>query len=322
MRIAFDATAIPRNRAGAGVYIFNVVQALAQVDALSEYVIFARPEFIAEFGITQPNFTFVPVMAESQHKRLLWEQTGLPRAVRRMGIDVLHSPHYTMPLRVSCRTVVTFHDMIFFLMPDMMDGRGRTAIFQKMMQWGGRHADRLIAVSESTRQDMLRVLHIRPERVVSIPEAAHGAFRRLPAMQAQATCARYDLVPGRFILFVGVLEPRKNVPLLLKAYARLASEFPDVPLAIAGKKGWMFDEIFEQVTALSLADRVRFLGYVPEDDLVGLYNTARVFAYPSRYEGFGLPVLEGLQCGAPVDHDEHLQPARSGRRRRSARRPG
>lgn len=169
-----------------------------------------------------------------------------------------------------------------------------------MMRRSAERADRLIAISESTRQDVLRFKSLPPERVVSIPLAASGAFRRVDEAQARASCTRYDLTPNRFILYVGVLEPRKNVPLLLKAYARLAAEYPDVPLAIAGKKGWMFDEIFQQVTTLKLTERVRFLGYVPEEDLVGLYNTARVFAYPSRYEGFGLPVLEGLQCGAPV----------------------
>ena len=146
----------------------------------------------------------------------------------------------------------------------------------------------------------MRFKSLPAERVIAIPLAASAAFRRVSSEQAQQACARYAIIPGKFILYVGVLEPRKNVPLLMEAYAQIAAEYPDVPLIIAGKKGWMYEEIFQQVTQLGIAERTRFLGYVPEDDLIGLYNAARVFVYPSRYEGFGLPVLEAMQCGVPV----------------------
>ncbi len=299
MRVAFDATAIPPNRAGAGVYIFNLVQALAGIDRVNTYHVYAKPDHIAELGIAQPNFHFTAMPHTSTLRRLAWEQTTLPREIRRHKIDVLHSPHYTMPLQPGCKSVVTFCDMIFVLFPSM-HSRVRRSFFQRMMRRSAERADRLIAISESTRQDVLRFRSLPPERVVSIPLAASGAFRRVDEAQARAACARCNLTPHKFILYVGVLEPRKNVPLLLEAYARLAADYPDVPLVIAGKKGWMYEEIFRQVTNLGIAERVRFLGYVPEDDLIGLYNTARVFVYPSRYEGFGLPVLEAMQCGAPV----------------------
>jgi glycosyltransferase involved in cell wall biosynthesis len=115
-----------------------------------------------------------------------------------------------------------------------------------------------------------------------------------------AVCARYDLVPGRFVSYVGVLEPRKNVPVLIEAYARIVAEYPDVPLVIVGKKGWMYDVIFARVQELGLGERVRSLGYISEADLIALYSGTGAFVYPSRYEGFGLPVLEAMRCGAPV----------------------
>lgn len=299
MRIAFDATAIPANRAGAGIYIFNLVQALAKIDTVNQYHVYAKPDHIAEFGIVQPNFHFVSMPHTSTLRRLAWEQTVLPREIKRHHIDVLHSPHYTMPFQPGCKSIVTFCDMIFVLFPHMHN-HVRRIFFQRMMRRSAERADMLIAISESTRGDVLRYKHLPPERVISIPLAASDAFRRMPASESQVACARYNLTPGRFILYVGVLEPRKNVPLLMEAYARIAAEYPDVPLVIAGKKGWMYEEIFRQVTLLGITERVRFLGYVPEDDLIGLYNAARVFVYPSRYEGFGLPVLEAMQCGVPV----------------------
>ncbi len=299
MRIAFDATAIPANRTGAGNYIFNLVQALARIDAQNEYYIFAKPDHIDEFGIDQPNFRFQSVDLSSRPLRLAWEQFGLPFGLKRLGVDVLHSPHYTMPIPKTCKSVVTFCDMTFHLLPDMHSLLKRI-FFRRMMRWSARHADRLIAISESTRRDVMRLLNVAPQRILSIPLAASSDYCALPAEHVAETCTRYGLTPGTYIYYVGVLEPRKNVPLLLEAYAALAAEFPDVPLVIAGKKGWMYDEIFRRVTALGLEQQVRFLGYIPDSDLAPLYNGARVFVYPSRYEGFGLPVLEAMQCGTPV----------------------
>jgi glycosyltransferase involved in cell wall biosynthesis len=299
MRIGFDATAIPANRTGAGNYIFNLVQALARIDSHNQYMIFAKPSHIGEFGIDQPNFHFTGVNLSARPQRLAWEQASLPLRIKQLGLDVLHSPHYTMPLPKTCKSVVTFCDMTFHLLPEM-HSRLKRVFFQRMMRWSASHADKLIAISESTRHDVIRLLNVAPEQIVTIPLAASPDYRALPANCVAEVCTRYELMPGRYIAYVGVLEPRKNVPLLIEGYAALAAEFPDIPLVIAGKKGWMYDEIFQRLTALGLEQRVRFLGYVPDADLTPLYNGARVFVYPSRYEGFGLPVLEAMQCGTPV----------------------
>lgn len=301
MRIAFDATAIPANRAGAGIYIFSLVKALAAVDRDNEYRVFVKPEHEAELGVLGSNFKTMSVPALSAPRRLAWEQTALPQAVRRFKADVLHSPHYTTPLALGggCRRVVTFHDMTYLLMPEL-HSRFHRRFFPPMMWAAARQADRLIAVSESTRQDVLRLLGPDPSKVVTVLEAAGPVFRPVAPAEVLDVCTRYGLPPGRFLLYVGVLEPRKNVPMLLHAFAKIAVQFPEVPLVIAGKKGWMYDAIFAELTALGLADRVVFTGYVPEEDLPRLYGGARAFVYPSLYEGFGLPVLEAMQCGAPV----------------------
>jgi glycosyltransferase involved in cell wall biosynthesis len=299
MHIALDATAIPLRRAGAGNYIFKLLQALAALDRENRYVFFAKRAHIDELGIDQPNVELVPTDHAARPLRLIWEQSELPYKLRRLGVNVLHSPHYTMPLAKACRSIVTIPDMTFELLPELHTAVKRI-FFRAMMRWSARHADRLIAISESTRSDIIRILGVSPDRVVAVPLAADAEFRPLPPARVTTVCTDYGVVAGRYVCYVGVLEPRKNLPLLLQAYAALPRELQAMPLVIAGKKGWMYHEILERVTALGLGDRVLFVGHVPQDRLPALYNGARAVVYPSIYEGFGLPVLEAMQCGVPV----------------------
>jgi len=299
MRIGIDATAMPLQRAGAGNYIFNLIQALARVDRSNEYVIFAKPAHQAELGVNGPRVCFVPCEFAGRAVRLVWEQVGLPRQVRAHRLDVLHSPHYTMPLRHSARSVVTFCDMTFLLHPELHQPIKRV-FFPAMMRVSARRADRLIAISESTRDDLVRLWAVDRARIATIPLAADTGYRPRAPEEVVEVCGRYGLQPGGYILYVGMLEPRKNVDRLVEAFGRVATELPGVDLVIAGRPGWMYDQIFAQVEALGLRERVRFTGYVPHDALPGLYSGARLFAYPSKYEGFGLPVLEAMSCGSPV----------------------
>lgn len=299
MRIGVDATAMPLQRTGAGNYIFNLIQSLARVDRSNEYVIFGKAAHEVELGVDGPNVTFVRREFAGRGLRLAWEQLGLPTQVKAHRLDVLHSPHYTMPLHHGARSVVTFCDMTFLLHPELHEPVKRY-FFPAMMRWSARRADRLIAISESTRDDLVRLWSLDPARIAAIPLAADASYRACTPEEVGAVCDRLGLTPGAYLLYVGVLEPRKNVDRLVEAFGRVADRLPDVSLVIAGRKGWMYDRIFAQVNALGLHDRVRFTGYVASEDLPALYAGARLFAYPSRYEGFGLPVLEAMSCGAPV----------------------
>ena len=299
MRIGIDATALPLQRTGVANYVFGLLRGLATVDAETAYVVFATPHLIAELGIARPNFRFVPIEFPARGLRLAWEQIGLPRRIRQERLDLLHSPHYTMPLRHPVRSVVTFCDMTFLLHPELHQPVKR-AFFPAMMRWSARHADRLITISSSTRDDLSRLWHVDPARVTPVPLAAGAEYHPATPEAVAAVCARHGLRPGGYILYVGVLEPRKNVDRLVAAFGRAAASLPGLDLVIAGKRGWMYDQIFAQVQALGLGHRVRFTGYVAQEDLPGLYSGARLFAYPSRYEGFGLPVLEAMRCGVPV----------------------
>jgi glycosyltransferase involved in cell wall biosynthesis len=299
MRIGIDATNLNSGWAGLGQYVSNLARSLSEVDRENQYFIFARPKIQSELKIKSSNFQFVNINQPYRPLRLAWEQYGLPLQVKRRGIDILHSPHYTMPVIPSCKTVVTFHDMTYKLHPELHRPFHRH-FFPRMMNWSARHADQLITVSESTRTDAIRLIGVDPNKVTSIPLAASEQYRQLQASDVKETCARYNLIPGQFLCYVGVLEPRKDVPLLIKAYSKIADSINGMPLVIIGKKGWMFDEIFRQITDLGLEKQIKIPGYVSTSDLVGLYNGAKVFVYPSRYEGFGLPILEAMQCGTPV----------------------
>ena len=299
MRIGIDATALPLQRTGVANYVFGLLGGLAGVDQHNTYVVFAKPVHIAQFGITKPNFSLVPVELRARGLRLAWEQVGLPRQVRRRQLDLLHSPHYTMPLRHAARAVVTFCDMTFLLHPELHQAVKRL-YFPAMMRWSARNADRLITISESTRDDLVRMWGLDPGRVTAVQLAAGAEYEPPAPERIAAVCARHGLRPGGYALYVGVLEPRKNVDRLVAAFGQAADRLDGLDLVIAGKRGWMYGQIFAQVEALGLTNRVRFPGYVAMEDLPALYSGARLFAYPSRYEGFGLPVLEAMRCGVPV----------------------
>ena len=302
MRVGIDATAIPRTRAGAGNYIFHLIRGISEADTSNSYVVFSRPQHVEEWGIRQPNIVFHETDLASRPLRLLWEQTILPILARHHRLDVLHSPHYTFPLFVPMRRVVTILDMTFFLYPEL-HSLAKRVFFRTMISLAARFADRLITISDSTATDLFRVLGSRAlaEKTHPIPLAADPAYRPISDASAiSSVCERFGLEPGRFILSVGVLEPRKNLPVLLRAYRGLRDEGVRHPLAIVGKRGWMFESIFSAVEELQLTHDVVFTGHVSDADLPYLYNGATVFVYPSIYEGFGLPVLEALACGTPV----------------------
>ncbi len=299
LRIGIDATAVPARRTGAGNYIFNLVKALTRVDQRNEYVVFAQPAFAEQLGPTPANMRVDVRTFGSRAQRLLWEQATLPRLVSRLTLDLLHSPHYTMPLGLRTRSVVTFCDMTFVLYPELHEPVKRV-FFPAIMRWSARRADRLIAISESTGHDLARLWQVPAGRITTIPLAADPKFNAPEEADVAGITARYGLAGRGYILYVGVLEPRKNVDRLVEAFAAIAAQVPDVDLAIAGGRGWMYDAIFAQVARTGLSERVKFLGHITQEELPALYAGARAFAYPSQYEGFGIPVLEAMLCGTPV----------------------
>ncbi len=300
LRVAIDCSSIPRQMAGAGVYTYQLVRALAETPGEERIIAFARQGLFDEIAARQKRLHVVHVDPSSRPARLAWEQTVLPLLLRRLRVRVLHSPHHTTPAALpGVRRVVTVHDVTFMILPQRyplvrrlyMEGLTRAAV---------RVADAIITPSQAVRRDVIERLGVPGERVVAVPEAAGPQYVPVEDADALGRLRWKHHLPTTFILSVGSLEPGKNRGRLLRAYARLRQAGVDCPLVIAGQAAWRFERDFELVGRLGLDEHVRFLGYVPDEELPGLYSAATLFVFPSLYEGFGLPVLEAMACGAPV----------------------
>ena len=231
--------------------------------------------------------------------RIAWEQSVLPLELVREGADLLHALGFVSPVAWRGRTVVTVYDLSFLRFPETFNRSNRIYLSQ-FTPPSLRRADRVITISEETRRDVIELCGVPPERVTAILLAADERFEPAAPDDVTAFRARHDL-PDRSVLYQGTLQPRKNVETLVRAYARLRDQGSDDHiLVLAGPRGWQYESIFELTRQLGLADSVRFPGFVPDDDLPLWYSSATVFAYPSVYEGFGLPLLEAMACGAPV----------------------
>ncbi|MCU0494627.1 MAG: glycosyltransferase family 4 protein [Chloroflexaceae bacterium] len=209
-------------------------------------------------------------------------------------LDLVFGPDFVLP-PTRARTLVTIHDVTFLINPEWFEAAFRRYI-NSCMPRSLQRADLVLVDSEATRTDLVRLTHVPKERVAVVYlGAALDVFRPLPASVTEPVRQKFNL-PQDFLLFVSTLEPRKNLVRLLEAMSYLDSS---LHLVVAGKKGWLFDEIFATVQRLGLTERIHFLGPVYEE-LPALYNLARAFVYPSLYEGFGMPVIEAMACGTPV----------------------
>jgi glycosyltransferase involved in cell wall biosynthesis len=300
MRIGIDATALPPRPVGAGNYIIQLIRSISDLETEHEFIVFAQESGAALLDIQERDcFHLVVSPDQSPGRRLVWEQVSFPGLIRRERIDLLHSLHYTRPLRLPCASVVTFHDMTFFLYPQLHT-RAKRLFFPLAIRYSARHADALISVSESTRQDAIRLAGVEPGKIFTVPLGVSQDFHPISDPVARNQIRERYRLPEDFILYVGLVEPRKNLPLLVKSYKALVERGISLPLVIVGRFGWMYQEVLDLVEALGIKERVWFAGYIPQEDLPIVYNLASLFVYPSLYEGFGLPVLEAMACGVPV----------------------
>ncbi len=299
-RVLVDATAVPADRGGVGRYVDGLVSALAAAGA--DLAISCQRSDAERYGRMAPQAAVVAGPAAIAHRpaRLAWEQTGLPLVAQQVGAEVVHSPHYTMPLRAGRPVVVTIHDATFFTEPDMHSSVKGT-FFRSATRTALRRSTRCVVPSKATRDEVIRLLDAD---ATLIDVAYHGVDQQtfhVPALEEQQRVqARLGLAGQPFIAFLGTLEPRKNVPGLIRGWVKACADRADAPaLVLAGGNGWD-DTIDAAVSEVPAHLRVLRPGYLRFSDLPGFLGGATIVAYPSHGEGFGLPVLEAMACGAPV----------------------
>ncbi len=297
MRVGIDARLVYYNRAGIGQYILQLSKALANLKA-DEDTFFLLQSRKDDLAIVNGHSNFLrKSLWTPSHNR--FEQITLSFEVSQLGLDLLHSPDFIPPFRRNCKSVITVHDLAFLLYPHFLTKESARYYGQIDQAW--RQADHIIVVSETTKHDSIKMLGVPEKKITVIHEAANPIYRPLPNDEARQFVKQKYKLDQEYILFVSTIEPRKNLPGLLQAYRRLRDDYKrQEPLVLAGSNGWLWEEVYETVERLNLKDYVIFLGRVPSEDLVYLYNAARLLVHPSFYEGFGLTPLEAMTCGTPV----------------------
>ena len=299
MHIAIDAHSVGTGLAGNETYAANLVEALAEVDRENRYTVYVtRAEAFERFKGRWPN---VGVRRTLPHTPLLRVPFTLSAELRRRPVDLLHV-QYTAPPAAPCPVVVTVHDLSFEHLPETFKRRSWMQL-RLTVRRTVRRAAHVIAPSEFTRRDLIETYKLDPARVSAIPLAASARFGPVTDAGEIERVRRHYGLEGDYILAVGSIQPRKNLARLVRAYSGLRRERgrSNLPqLVLVGKKAWLYGETLKAVEEEGVGDSVVLTGYVSEGDLPALYTGALCFAYPSYYEGFGLPPLEAMRCGTAV----------------------
>ncbi len=307
MRIAIDYTPAVHQRAGIGRYTRSLVAALTCLDTHNEYTLLVFGRTGAHFVPTglraNVRLRFAPV--SDRWATVLWYRLGLPVPVDVFTgrAQLFHGPSFTLPPSLT-PSLLTVHDLSFLRFPQGAHP-ALLAWLSKAVPRSLRRACHVLADSESTRADLMELMDISPDRITVIGAGVEPCFRPVTDQGTlDGVRVRYQL-PTRFILSVSTLEPRKNFTGLIAAFSQLTatargSPLADLHLVIAGGRGWLYDDIFAAAEASPVRERIHFAGFVADEDLPALYSLADLFAFPSYYEGFGIPVLEAMACGAPV----------------------
>jgi glycosyltransferase involved in cell wall biosynthesis len=317
VRIGFDVSALCVPQSGVGTYTSNL---LSRLQTLGDEMIplYHRPPLHGavngsmDGGMdgsmdgnngaapdlwTYPNRTYPN---KAYPNKTVWMQCILPLQLSRLEVNVGHFTNNVAPLLSPCPTVLTIHDMTLWLFPQYHYGL-RLLSMRPFIPLAARRAAAIIAISSATKRDIMRILRVPAEKIHVIHEAPAASFRPMDRETALKVVGKDKAVPERFVLYVGTIEPRKNLVRLLQAFAHLWHNHV-VPhkLVLVGQRGWKEEPVFRAVETLGLQEAVLFLGYVPQERLVALYNLAEALVLPSLYEGFGLPVVEAMACGTPV----------------------
>ena len=293
MRIAFSARGLSIPSGGARQFIKSLIPALAECRGDDELFFFYSREQFRGLAADCPE-----IVMESRNK-MWWDFVLLPRMLRKLKIEAAIFPKNVVPPLTGCANYVVIHDLAYFL-PELNAYRWSDTIYMRtLLPRSARRAAGVFAVSENTKRDIAHYTGCDPAKITVTYEAADPIYRRIDDPDRLRLVKEKYHLPARFVLYTGSLSPRKNLVRLLQAFAQVRGKIPH-KLVLTGSKSWKDRSVYEMMDTLGLRDRIEQLGYVEEEDMPVLYTLADVYVYPSLYEGFGLPVLEAMQCGCPV----------------------
>jgi glycosyltransferase involved in cell wall biosynthesis len=306
MRIGIDISLTIGEKAGIGNYCHNLVRSLGTIDHKNKYLLFPfyyyifHPDFKKTERPSHKNFRVNLHWLSKKIIEYLWQAKSVPRRWFFPAVDVLHSTTFCVPKTGYKKLVVTIYDISFLTHPAYhLDET--VAHCHKGTLEAVAHADKIIVISEHTKKDLIHYYHCDPQKIAVTLLGVDERFKRVDDAARIAAAKKKYGITTKFIFNIGSIEPRKNITGLVEAYAQLPGHLQDeYGLIIGGGKGWKNSALYETVARLKLEDRVRFIGFVDDEDLPYLYNGATIFVYPTFYEGFGLPVLEAMACGCPV----------------------
>ena len=309
MHIGIDYTAAVRQRAGIGRYTRNLIRAVAEEDAENRYTLFVAGGWGQGDGLGDwpDNFGVRAVPFSDRLLNILWQRLRIPFPIQLVTgrLDLFHSPDFVLPFVGRTPALLTVHDLSFLRVPQYFVPGFRDYL-ERAVSRGVSRAQHILADSKSTLSDLVELMGVPRDKISVVYPGVERRFTRIEDTQVLARVSdRYSL-PQRFVLGLSTLQPRKNFEGLIEAFRFLLAgtserqETADLHLVICGGLGWMWEELEGRVAQHGLGDRIHFAGFVHDEDLPALYSLASVFAFPSWYEGFGLPVLEAMACGTPV----------------------
>ena len=305
-RIGIDVTSALTQGGGIGRYTRELIRALAPLDSGKQYTFFSA-RVTENTPVPDPlpagsAITYRPSPLSERWLYRIWYRLRFPLPVQLSTgtLDLFHSPDFVLPpVSSNIPTLLTVHDLSFVHYPDTFP-ETLVRYLNGVVPWSVRRATHVLADSQSTKNDLVSLWHVPQDKITVLYSGVSDAYRPiLDDTLVNRVRHTYGLGDRPYILSVGTVQPRKNYGMLIKAFAPVARQFPHV-LAIAGGKGWLESEMMAEAQRQGIADRVLFLGFVADEDLPGLYNGSDLFAFPSLYEGFGLPVLEAMACGVPT----------------------
>lgn len=303
MKIAFDATATPQHLVGAGYYVKELLTLLDLQDDVELHII-TRKDDAARFSKFAPSAKIYAIAPNNIVGRMAFQSYKLGRFVDSLNVDLFHGPHYQLPIKMKTKSVVTIHDATLLTHREVHDKK-KALYFSKMIPFAIKHSNAVITVSKNSAKDVEKIFG-EDTNIYTCPLGVDNT-RFFPYKNNDDEKIARDKnilsnrgITGDYIGFLGLIEPRKSIPTLIEAVARLANDFPELKLVIAGSPAWGMREVREAILRSGIATKIILPGRLSDDEVGPFLRQSKIFVYPSLYEGFGLPVLEAMACGAPT----------------------